>query len=103
MGMWLVFLPAPFLIARMGEVVGAPISDRVVLMAMVIFAALFLLPALLSGGGKIRLDTWNRAVFAAAFIYDACTRYNHTMDLSHLQQYADLDDYHYALVHALSP
>src|SRR6266481_6989069 len=42
MGLWLVFLPAPFLIARMGEVVGAPISDRVVLLAMVIFAALFL-------------------------------------------------------------
>src|SRR5437773_6880759 len=47
MGMWLVFLPAPFLIARMGEVVGAPISDRVVLLAVVIFAVLFLLPALL--------------------------------------------------------
>jgi len=27
-GMWLVFLPAPFLIAKIGEVVGAPISDR---------------------------------------------------------------------------
>src|SRR6266853_6267096 len=26
MGLWLVFLPAPFLISRMGEVVGAPLS-----------------------------------------------------------------------------
>src|SRR5467141_4978125 len=46
-GMWLLFLPAPFLIARIGQIVGAPISDRVVLSAMIIFGALFLLPALL--------------------------------------------------------
>src|SRR6266852_2584852 len=45
--MWLVFLPAPFLIAKIGEVVGAPISDRVVLSAMVSFDTLFLLPPLL--------------------------------------------------------
>src|SRR5216110_1877082 len=30
MGMWLLFLPAPFLIARIGENAGAPISGRVV-------------------------------------------------------------------------
>src|SRR5216683_3385762 len=42
LAMWLVFLPAPFLIARIGQVVGAPISDRVVLGVIVIFAALFL-------------------------------------------------------------
>src|SRR4029077_20356958 len=41
-GIWLVFMPAPFLIARIGEIVGAPISDRVVLSAMVILAALIL-------------------------------------------------------------
>src|SRR6202165_5859700 len=34
-GMWLVFLPTPFLIAKIGEVVGAPISGRVVLGAIV--------------------------------------------------------------------
>src|SRR6267143_3333082 len=46
-GMWLGFLPAPFLIAKIGEIVGAPISGRVVLGAIVIFAVVFLLPALL--------------------------------------------------------
>src|SRR5207253_9533586 len=38
-GMWLVVLPAPFLIARIAEIAGAPISDRVVLGVMIIFAA----------------------------------------------------------------
>jgi len=42
--MCLVFLPAPWLIAKIGEIVGAPISGRAVLSAMLIFAALFLLP-----------------------------------------------------------
>src|SRR6202171_5114916 len=67
-GMWLVFLPTPFLIAKIGEVVGAPISGRVVLSAMLLFAALFLLPALQGWGLRIRHDTWNRAGLAAALI-----------------------------------
>jgi membrane-bound metal-dependent hydrolase YbcI (DUF457 family) len=89
-GMWLVFLPAPFLIARIGEIVGAPISDRVVLSAMGIFAALFLLPALLGWGVKVQHDTWNRAGFAAALIYVACTFYAHHVALSRIQKFAEL-------------
>ena len=90
-GMWLVFLPAPFLIARIGEFVGAPISDRVVLSAMIIFAAIFLLPALLGWGVKIQHDTWNRAGFAAAVIYVACTIFAHHVALSRIQKFAELD------------
>jgi membrane-bound metal-dependent hydrolase YbcI (DUF457 family) len=90
-GMWLVFLPAPFLIARIGEIVGAPISDRVVLSAMVIFAALFLLPALLGWGVKIPHGTWNRAGLAAALIYVASTIYAHHAAFSRIQKFAELD------------
>jgi membrane-bound metal-dependent hydrolase YbcI (DUF457 family) len=89
-GMWLVFLPAPFLIARIGETVGAPISDRVVLSAMIIFAVVFLLPALLGWGAKIRHDNWNRAGFAAALIYVACTIYAHHVALARIQKFAEL-------------
>src|SRR6267142_1910187 len=60
LGMCLVFLPAPWLIAKIGEIVGAPISGRAVLSAMLIFAALFLMPALQGWGLKIRHDTWNQ-------------------------------------------
>ena len=88
---WLVFLPAPFLIARIGEMVGAPVSGRVVLSAMIIFAAIFLLPALLGWGVKIQHDTWNRAGFAAAVIYVACTIFAHHVALSRIQKFAELD------------
>src|SRR6266849_3381029 len=70
-GVWLVFLPAPFLIARIGEVVGAPISGQTVLAAMILFASVFLLPALRGWGLKIQHDKWNRAGFAATFAYVA--------------------------------
>jgi membrane-bound metal-dependent hydrolase YbcI (DUF457 family) len=90
-GMWLVFLPAPWLIAKIGEIVGAPISNRVVLSAMLIFAALFLLPALLGWGLKIRHDTWNRAGFFAALAYIALTLYAHHVALERIQKFAKLD------------
>ncbi len=88
---WLVFLPAPFLIARIGEMVGAPVSGRVVLSAMIIFAAIFLLPALLGWGVKIQHDSWNRAGLAAALIYVACAIYAHHVALSRIQKFAELD------------
>jgi membrane-bound metal-dependent hydrolase YbcI (DUF457 family) len=91
MGMWLVFLPAPFLIAKIGEIVGAPISGRVVLIAIVIFAAIFLLPALFGWGVKIQHDAWNRAGLAVAVVYVACTIYAHHVALSHIQKFAELD------------
>ena len=90
-GMWLVFLPAPFLIAKIGEIVGAPISGRVVLGAIVIFAVVFLLPALLGWGVKIQHNTWNRAGLAAAMIYVACTIYAHHVAHSRIQKFAELD------------
>src|SRR5438477_4834402 len=89
-GMWLVFLPTPFLIAKIGERVGAPVSGRVVLGAILIFAGLFLLPALLGWGVKIRHDTWNRAGFAAALIYVACAAYAHHVALVRIQKFAEL-------------
>ncbi len=100
-GMWLVFLPAPFLIAKIGEVVGAPISGRVVLGAIVIFAVVFLLPALLGWGVKIQHGTWNRAGLAAAMIYVACTVYAHHVALLRIQKFAELDHLQVASIGAL--
>jgi hypothetical protein len=89
-GMWLVFLPAPWLIARLGQVVGAPISGRVSLSAMLIFSALFLLPAFGGWGLKIRHDNWNRAGFAGALVYVACTVYAHHVAFARIQKFAEL-------------
>jgi len=90
-GMWLVLLPAPFLIARIGEIAGAPISDRVVLGAMVVFAVLILLPARFGWGVKIQHNTWNRAGLAAAVFYVAGTLYAHHVALARIQKFAVLD------------
>src|SRR6266403_770336 len=89
-GMCLVFLPAPWLIAKIGEIVGAPISGRAVLSAMLIFAALFLMPALQGWGLKIRHDTWNRAGFATALFYVGCTLYAHHVAYARIQKFAKL-------------
>jgi membrane-bound metal-dependent hydrolase YbcI (DUF457 family) len=89
-GMWLLFMPAPFLIARIAAIVGAPISDRVVLTAVVIFAALFLLPTYFGWGVKVRHDTWSRTGLAAALIYVACTAYAHHVAFSRIQKFAEL-------------
>jgi membrane-bound metal-dependent hydrolase YbcI (DUF457 family) len=100
-GMWLVFLPAPWLIAKIGEIVGAPISGRVVLSAMLLFAAVFLLPALLGWGLKIRHDNWNRAGFFAAILYVALTLFAHHAALARIQKFADLDHLQVASIGAL--
>src|SRR5216683_178522 len=89
-GMCLVFMPAPFLIARIGEGAGAPISGRAVLSAMIILAALFLLPALLGWGAKISHHKWNRAGLAAAAVYIACAFYAHHVAFSRIQKFAKL-------------
>jgi len=89
-GVWLVFLPAPVLIARIGEVVGAPISAQVVLGATLLFTAIFLLPALQGWGVKIRHDTWNRAGFLASLIYVALTLYAHHVAFARIQKFAEL-------------
>jgi membrane-bound metal-dependent hydrolase YbcI (DUF457 family) len=90
-GVWLLFLPAPFLIARIGEAVGAPISGQTVLGAMIVFAALFFLPALRGWGLKIQHDKWNRAGFAAALAYVALTFVAHRAALARIHKFAELD------------
>jgi membrane-bound metal-dependent hydrolase YbcI (DUF457 family) len=90
-GVWLVFLPAPLLIARIGAIVGAPISDAVVFAAMGIFAAIFLLPALEGWGLKIRHASWNRAGFVGALVYVGLAVFAHHAALTRIEKFAALD------------
>jgi membrane-bound metal-dependent hydrolase YbcI (DUF457 family) len=91
LGMWLVFLPAPIVIARIGQIVGAPIANGTIYAAMVIFAAIFLLPALRGWGLKVRHDSWNRAGFIAALAYLAATVWAHHTALERVQRFASLN------------
>ena len=90
MGMWLLFLPAPWLISRIGDFAGAPISGQVVLGATILFTALFLLPAFQGWGLKIRHGTWNRGGVIAALVYVALTLYAHHVALGRIDRFAEL-------------
>jgi hypothetical protein len=90
-GMWLVFLPAPIVIARIAQIVGAPISDRTIYAAMLLFAAIFLLPALRGWGLKIRHDSWNRAGFVTALAYLTATIWAHHAALERIERFASLN------------
>jgi membrane-bound metal-dependent hydrolase YbcI (DUF457 family) len=90
LGMWLVFLPAPFLISKIAEAVGAPISDAVVLIVIVILTACFLLPARRGWGLKVSRENWNRVGFAGALVYVALTLYAHHVAFARIQKFAEL-------------
>jgi membrane-bound metal-dependent hydrolase YbcI (DUF457 family) len=89
-GMWLVFLPAPFLISKIAENVSAPISDAVVLSVIVILTACFLLPARRGWGLKVSCENWNRAGFAGALVYVALAFYAHHTALARIRKFAEL-------------
>jgi membrane-bound metal-dependent hydrolase YbcI (DUF457 family) len=88
LGIWLVFAPAPLLIAAIGRVAGAPISNGVVLAAIVLFTGLFLLPALRGWGLRVRHSSWNFAGFAGALAYIALTIYAHHSAFARVKEFA---------------
>ena len=86
--MWLIFTPAPFLIAKIAEKVGAPISDASILVATLLLAVLFLLPALLGWGHKVDYAIWNRAGLALATAYLLACTFAHFTALQRVRQFA---------------
>ncbi|HSC44500.1 MAG TPA: metal-dependent hydrolase [Candidatus Acidoferrum sp.] len=87
--MWMLFVPVTFGIAAIGRIVGAPISTAAIWAAIGIFSVLFLLPALLGWGARLRLATWNRAGLAAACVYVALTVVAHQRALERVKKFAE--------------
>lgn len=88
LGIWLAFAPAPVLIAAIGRVVGAPISNRVVIAAIVLFTGFFLLPALRGWGLRFRHSSWNLAGFAGALVYIALAIFAHHSAFARVKEFA---------------
>jgi membrane-bound metal-dependent hydrolase YbcI (DUF457 family) len=86
--MWLVFTPAPFVISRIAEMVGAPVSNNAIVLATVLFAALFLLPAARGWGHRLQTVTWNRGGLALAAAYLVGATYAHQQALDRIQKIA---------------
>ena len=86
--LWVVFTPAPYLISRIALVVGAPISNAAILVATVLFAVLFLLPAAEGWGLRVRYETWNRAGLTLAIAYLLVAAIAHRMAFERVKQFA---------------
>jgi membrane-bound metal-dependent hydrolase YbcI (DUF457 family) len=86
--MWAIFTPMPFLISRLGVVVGAPIANQAILLATVLFAVLFLVPALRGWGLRVHDRTWNRAGLLLAVAYILAASYAHHVAFRELQEFA---------------
>src|SRR5258707_3637312 len=69
LGSWIVFTVATFGVAAIALSVIAPISMRAILAAVVILAAVFLLPAVREWGLRVRLAPWNLAGLFTALGY----------------------------------
>jgi len=86
--MWAIFTPAPFLISRLAEIVGAPISPNAVLLATVLFAVIFLLPALRGWGLRVPYKTWSRAGLVLATAYVLAAAYAHHAAFRRIENFA---------------
>jgi membrane-bound metal-dependent hydrolase YbcI (DUF457 family) len=86
--MWLIFTPAPLLISRIARIVGAPISNITVLIATLLFAVLFLLPAVEGWGLRVRYPTWNRTGLALSCAYLLAVTVAHYVALQRVEKFA---------------
>src|SRR5256886_11350800 len=86
-----VFLPVPLVIARMAEAAEAPVSKRTTLLAMIVLACVFLLPAIRQWGLRVPYGAWNRAGFGASLVYVALAFFAHRGVLARIEKFAQLD------------
>ncbi len=84
----MIFVPAPFLIAKIAQIVGAPISDAAIFAATVLFAVLFLVPSILGWGARIPYVAWNRAGLVLAVLYLLAATFAHHVALQRTIDFA---------------
>jgi membrane-bound metal-dependent hydrolase YbcI (DUF457 family) len=88
---WLIFVFATFVVAGIAQRVGAPISVEAILYAVVIFAALFLLPSIRGFGLKIKRASWNLAGLVVALCYIAAAFYAHQAAFARVEKFVALE------------
>ena len=86
--MCMIFVPVPFLIAKIAQIVGAPISDAAIFAATVLFAVLFLVPSILGWGARIPYVAWNRAGLVLAVLYLLAATFAHHVALQRTIDFA---------------
>jgi len=86
--MWLVFTPAPYLAAKIAQIAGAPISNQAIIVATVLFAGLFLLPAVSGWGLRLSYVNWNRVGLTLAVAYLGAASFAHHVALERIRNFA---------------
>jgi len=86
--MWLIFAPAPFIISKIAAIVGAPTSNSAIIVATVLFTALFLAPAVRGWGLRVPYAFWNRIGLMLASAYLCAAAFAHQQALLRMQQFA---------------
>jgi hypothetical protein len=87
-GVLLIFLPTPLLVARIAEIVGAPISARAIAFTMMLLVAIFLFPAIRGAGLRISYAAWNRAGLSLACGYLVAALFAHNAALNRVKKFA---------------
>jgi len=87
--LWAIFTPLPVVIARLAIATGTPISTPAVLITMVMFVAIFILPAARGWGLRVSYASWNRAGLALATAYVLAVVAAHHAAFSRVKQFAD--------------
>jgi membrane-bound metal-dependent hydrolase YbcI (DUF457 family) len=85
---WIVFAAGAVGVAALGMSVGAPISMRAILAAVVILAAVFLLPGVRQWGLQVRCASWNLAGLLIALGYIGAAAYAHHAALQGLDKFS---------------
>lgn len=88
---WLVFAAGAIAVHAIAKSVGAPISVAASLIAIVILAAVFLLPAIRFWGVRVGRAWWNFVGFVAALGYIALAVAFHQAALTRVQNFASLE------------
>jgi membrane-bound metal-dependent hydrolase YbcI (DUF457 family) len=86
--LWVVFTPMPFLISKLGESVGAPVSSSAVLLLTIFSSVLFLFPLIRNWGLHVPYAAWSQAGLALATAYVLAASYAHHSALNHIQRFA---------------
>jgi membrane-bound metal-dependent hydrolase YbcI (DUF457 family) len=86
--MWAIFTPLPLIISRLALTAGVEISTPAVLIATVLFTALFLLPGLRGWGNGVPYENWNRVGLGLAVAYIVAAAVAHRAALDRVKQFA---------------
>ncbi len=88
LGSLLAFGFATLGVAALGRAVDAPVSLEAILASVVVFSAIFLLPAVRNVGLRVSRANWARAGVVIALIYIAGAFYAHRVALAEVQKFA---------------